>query len=130
MPPGSASGTACEGRQYSLPGCDIAPTLVVALTGFGARSISAIPDKSPSGASKVVRAAQSFLATLSEQQRAKVLYKFDDNAQLHNWSNCPTGVVQRGGLRFIRYTKHHFSSGSTSSSGGSGSGILIAAQRA
>ena len=81
MPPGSASGTACEGRQYSLPGCDIAPTLVVALAGFGARSISAIPDKSPSGTSQVVRAAQALLATLTEQQRAKVLYKFDNNAQ-------------------------------------------------
>jgi Protein of unknown function (DUF3500) len=77
----------------------VLPILAVALTASGARSISSIPDNSPSGTSQVVRAARAFLATLSEQQRAAVIYKFDDNAQRMRWSNFPTGVVQRGGLR-------------------------------
>jgi hypothetical protein len=45
----------------------------------------------------VVRAATGFLATLSEAQRQKVIYPYDDAAQRARWSNFPTSVVPRGG---------------------------------
>ena len=48
---------------------------------------------------QVVRAADAFLATLSDAQRQKVLYSFDDNQQRARWSNFPTGFVPRGGIR-------------------------------
>ena len=47
---------------------------------------------------KVVQSANSFLATLSDAQRAKVVYDFNDNAQRARWSNFPTGFVPRGGM--------------------------------
>ncbi len=47
---------------------------------------------------KIVSAAEAFLATLSAEQRQKVVYAFDDAAQRARWSNFPTGVVARGGL--------------------------------
>jgi Protein of unknown function (DUF3500) len=47
---------------------------------------------------KVVQSANAFLATLSDAQRAKVMYDFGDNAQRARWSNFPTGFVPRGGI--------------------------------
>ncbi len=47
---------------------------------------------------RVVHSADAFLATLSDAQRAKVLYDFNDQAQRARWSNFPTGVVPRGGM--------------------------------
>jgi Protein of unknown function (DUF3500) len=47
---------------------------------------------------KVVQAADKFLSTLSEAQRQKVEYAFDDAQQRARWSNFPTGFVPRGGI--------------------------------
>ncbi|MFN8442614.1 MAG: DUF3500 domain-containing protein [Caldilineaceae bacterium] len=47
----------------------------------------------------VVAAAEALLATLDEAQRAKALFAFDDAKQRANWSNFPTGIYQRSGLR-------------------------------
>ena len=47
----------------------------------------------------VVASANAFLATLDAQQRAAVLYAFDDDRQRARWSNFPTGFVPRGGVR-------------------------------
>lgn len=47
----------------------------------------------------VVAAATAFLATLDDSLRAKVLFAFDDAKQRANWSNFPTGIYQRAGLR-------------------------------
>jgi len=46
----------------------------------------------------VVQAADSFLATLTADQKQKVMYAFDDATQRARWSNFPTGVVARGGI--------------------------------
>ena len=46
----------------------------------------------------VVRAADKFLATLSDQQLQKVEYAYDDAQQRARWSNFPTGFVPRGGI--------------------------------
>jgi hypothetical protein len=47
---------------------------------------------------KVVQSANAFLATLSDAQRAKVMYDFNDSTQRARWSNLPTGFVPRGGM--------------------------------
>lgn len=46
----------------------------------------------------VVHAADDFLATLTPEQKQKVMYAFDDATQRARWSNFPTGFVARGGI--------------------------------
>ncbi|MFD3616286.1 DUF3500 domain-containing protein [Streptomyces sp. NPDC058676] len=48
---------------------------------------------------QVVAAANAFLATLSDEQKDTVLYDFDDAAKKTGWSNFPTPVVERNGLK-------------------------------
>ncbi|MFF3207603.1 DUF3500 domain-containing protein [Streptomyces sp. NPDC002962] len=48
---------------------------------------------------EVVKAADAFLATLSDEQKDAVLYDFDDEAKKTGWSNFPTPVVERNGLK-------------------------------
>jgi hypothetical protein len=47
---------------------------------------------------QVVQSANKFLSTLSDAERSKVVYEFNDNTQRARWSNFPTGFVPRGGL--------------------------------
>jgi hypothetical protein len=47
-----------------------------------------------------VSAANAFLATLTEQQRQRVVYAFDDEQQRARWSNLPIGMVPRSGISF------------------------------
>lgn len=44
----------------------------------------------------VVRASEAFLATLTPDQRQKVIYPFDDATQRARWSNLPTKAFPRG----------------------------------
>lgn len=46
----------------------------------------------------IVGAADMFLATLTPEQKRKVVYAFDDTAQRQRWSNFPTGFIPRGGI--------------------------------
>lgn len=46
----------------------------------------------------IVAAAEAYLATLSEEQRAASVFAFDDMAQRTKWSNFPDGAVQRSGV--------------------------------
>lgn len=48
--------------------------------------------------SRVVTSARAFLATLDDAARAKVQFPFD-SAQKTKWSNFPTGIFTREGLR-------------------------------
>jgi hypothetical protein len=48
---------------------------------------------------QVVQAAEQFLAALSEDQRAKVLFSYEDVEQRFRWSNLPQGIFERKGLR-------------------------------
>lgn len=48
---------------------------------------------------KTVAAAKRFVAALDEGQRGKLLFDFKDNAQRRRWSNFPSGIFQRAGLR-------------------------------
>lgn len=47
----------------------------------------------------VVAAAEALLALLDDAQRENVLFDFGDDTQRANWSNLPTGIYQRAGLR-------------------------------
>ena len=47
---------------------------------------------------QIVGAANRFLATLDQQQRGRVLFKFDDDAQRRRWSNFPVRMTPRAGL--------------------------------
>jgi len=48
---------------------------------------------------RIVSAANAFLSTLDQKQRASVLFAFDDEQQRALWSNLPVAMVRRGGLR-------------------------------
>src|SRR5438093_13656321 len=54
---------------------------------------------SSSVASTIVASANGFLSSLDEGQRAKVLFDFNDAAQRVKWSNLPTTMVARAGLK-------------------------------
>jgi hypothetical protein len=49
--------------------------------------------------SKIVASANGFLSSLDEGQRSKVLFDFNDAAQRMKWSNLPTTMVPRAGLK-------------------------------
>jgi hypothetical protein len=49
--------------------------------------------------SKIVASANAFLSSLDEGQRSKVLFDFNDAAQRKKWSNLPTTMVPRTGLK-------------------------------
>ncbi len=48
---------------------------------------------------ETVAAANQFLACLDQGQRGKVVFDFKDQAQRKRWSNLPTAMVPRAGLR-------------------------------
>src|ERR1039457_1528340 len=48
---------------------------------------------------KVVEAANQFLVTLTDAERSKCTFGFT-SSQRTGWSNLPTGIFQRNGLRF------------------------------
>ncbi|MBV8843307.1 MAG: DUF3500 domain-containing protein [Bryobacterales bacterium] len=48
--------------------------------------------------SRMVGAANSFLATLDQKQRQRLLFAFDDEKQRARWSNLPVAMVPRSGL--------------------------------
>jgi hypothetical protein len=73
--------------------------LVVPLA-FGLAQRASPPRPANAGATaKVVAAANAFLATLSDTERVKATFEFA-SAQRTGWSNLPTGIFQRNGLRF------------------------------
>jgi hypothetical protein len=47
---------------------------------------------------RIVTAAKSFLTSLDEKQRARVLFAFDDEQQRVRWSNLPVRMTPRAGL--------------------------------
>jgi hypothetical protein len=50
--------------------------------------------------SKIVSAANAFLATLDQKQKQSVMFAFDDEQQRKRWSNFPTGFIPRAGISF------------------------------
>jgi len=52
----------------------------------------------PTATARIVRAADSFLATLDGKQRSAVLFAYGDEAQRSRWSNLPVTMARRAGL--------------------------------
>ncbi len=48
---------------------------------------------------EVVKAAEALLQELEPAQRKQLLFAFDDQEQRNRWSNLPTGIFPRQGLR-------------------------------
>jgi hypothetical protein len=48
---------------------------------------------------RIARSAEAFLGKLNDAERAKVLFRFEDKEQRARWSNLPTGMAERRGLR-------------------------------
>jgi hypothetical protein len=69
----------------------ITAAILLSLTGSAVAQNIAIT-------AEIVRNANTFLSSLSPEQRQKVLYAFDDAKQRTNWSNFPIAVVPRGGI--------------------------------
>jgi len=65
-----------------------------------ANAATAAPAPAGDTTPKIVAAAQAFLATLNDAQRSKVQFDFNNNTQRAKWSNFPTGIFQRAGLRW------------------------------
>lgn len=70
-------------------------TVLLALC-LGSSAASASPATTP----KIVAAANAFLATLEDGEKAAVMFAHTDTAQKQRWSNLPGGIFQRAGLRW------------------------------
>jgi hypothetical protein len=72
---------------------------IPALCVFGGVLLSVSAALAQSQTSKIVTAANAFLATLDQKQRESVLFAYDDEAQRARWSNLPVQMVPRAGLK-------------------------------
>src|SRR5215468_11644969 len=77
--------------------------LASALCLFAASSgLNGFAQGSPStgqAAGEIVAAASKFLASLDDAQRSRVVFDFKDEEQRKRWSNLPTPMFKRAGLR-------------------------------
>lgn len=62
------------------------------------------PALAQSPTAKIVKAANTFLASLDETQRAGAVFAFDDEKQRARWSNFPTAIFKRAGVKFGQMT--------------------------
>lgn len=83
----------------------IVSTLSAAIAAIGlliacmAQTQTSLPSNSADATTrKIVAAANAFTATLSDAQKAKVIFAWG-SAQKTQWSNFPTGIFQRNGLK-------------------------------
>jgi hypothetical protein len=78
--------------------------------GGGLQQITAVNlnanGDSPGGANTadVAKAVTTFLATLDDATKSKVVYDFSNNQARQTWSNYPTTVVQRMGVKLADLT--------------------------
>src|SRR6476659_8245438 len=69
-----------------------------ALAQRGGASARSAASPQAEATARIVAAAQAVLATLDEAGKARVLFAFD-SPQRTNWSNLPSPMFQRNGLR-------------------------------
>lgn len=91
--------SACSNRTGRPPGSSASSANVVAAPNAAVAVATPAPAEASDTTAKVVAAAEAFLATLDDTQRSKVQFEFSNNAQRVKWSNFPTGIFQRAGLR-------------------------------
>jgi hypothetical protein len=66
------------------------------LTAVAQRSAAAAPADTTA---RIVKAAQTVLGSLDDAERVRVQFAFDDEAQRKRWSNLPSPMVERRGIR-------------------------------
>ena len=93
--PGHATVSAMKRLHTSLMCLALAAPIVI---GPGQRA-AARAGANDAVTTRAVAAATAFLGTLDAAQRSKVSFAFD-SPQRTGWSNLPTGIFQRNGLRF------------------------------
>lgn len=64
-----------------------------------ALSLTAFAFAQSSATNRITQKAQAFLATFDDAGKQKLLFAFDDNEQRKRWSNLPTGIFARKGIR-------------------------------
>ncbi len=72
--------------------------IAVAVAGFGRRAASSQAANGSDATARIVASAQAFLETLDDAGRAKVQFPLD-GPQKTKWSNLPSPMFQREGLR-------------------------------
>ena len=79
--------------------------VAVAATGFAQRSgtSATTPGSLSDATARIVAAAQALVATLDQAGRAKVQFPFE-GPQKAKWSNLPSGIFQREGIRLADLT--------------------------
>jgi hypothetical protein len=86
----------------------LAVTLGAAVTILAQRGTPPAAPATVSGptetTARIVASAQAVLAALDDAGRAKVQFRFDDVAQKTRWSNLPSGIFRREGLRLTDVT--------------------------
>ena len=88
-------------RCRTLRTLSIRLLLAVSATGFAEQRGGPAPPgpaTPAAAAARIVTAAQAVLATLDDAGRAKVQFPFE-GPQKARWSNLPTGIFEREGLR-------------------------------
>jgi Protein of unknown function (DUF3500) len=76
-------------------------TALVGGTAFlPASQAAAVAATADAQTTQVVTAANAFLATLTAAQKKTASFAYTDAAQRARWSNFPTGIFQRSGLRW------------------------------
>jgi hypothetical protein len=74
-------------------------TVFLFKAAFGTNSFGQGNPVANKAAGETSAAANKFLASLDDGQRGKVVFDFKDEAQRKRWSNLPTGIFTRAGLR-------------------------------
>lgn len=92
------AGVPC-GMRISTTICTtlFAGVLALPIVGLSQRTTPA-PAASPVGTDRIVAAARALLTTLDEGGRGKLQFPFE-GPQKARWSNLPSGIFQRQGLR-------------------------------
>jgi hypothetical protein len=83
----------------------LAPALYLFAAWFGLNSFGQGSPDTGKATGEIAAAANKFLATLDAEQRSKVVFDFKDQAQRKRWSNLPTMIFKREGLRMGDLTK-------------------------
>lgn len=79
--------------------------VLILLFGAGSNSFAQTNATLAAPAAGIAAAAKKFLATLDDARRDKVVFAFKDEAQRKRWSNLPTAIFKRQGLRIGDLTK-------------------------
>src|SRR5688500_20123983 len=73
--------------------------VLIPLFGAGLNSFAQTNSAPGAPTAGIVAATKKFLATLDDAQRGTVLFDFKDEARRKRWSNFPTAILKRQGLR-------------------------------